>query len=241
MGGWSFDANQNGSLDDGSDETKLSSVTNWGTFSFADSINHFYGASNLTITATDIPDMTGVTSLEGAFRSCSSVTSIPNMGSWDMSGVQSLRDTFAYATSFNEDIIGWNVSSLTSLFGTFNHASSFNQAIGNWERSGSSLINLTSLSQTFQNAHSFNQNINAWNVSNVTSMYRTFASSTNSCTFNQALNNWNVSKVTDFYDTFKGCQNFNQDISGWNTGSATIMRGMFANASSFDQNIEAGM
>ena len=67
MGGWSFDANQNGSLDDGSDETKLSSVTNWGTFSFADSINHFYGASNLTITATDIPDMTGVTSLEGPF------------------------------------------------------------------------------------------------------------------------------------------------------------------------------
>ena len=29
MGGWSFDANQNETLDDGGDESKLSSITNW--------------------------------------------------------------------------------------------------------------------------------------------------------------------------------------------------------------------
>ena len=113
MGAWSFDYDQNLSAD--GDQTKLQSIAEWGPFSFNNAVNNFISATSLSITATDIPDLTGVTSLQGAFFGASSITSIPNMGSWDVSAVQSMRQMFQNARNFSEDISNWNVSSVTDF------------------------------------------------------------------------------------------------------------------------------
>ena len=63
------------------------------------------GCSNMTMTATDSPDLSGVT---------------------DMSYM------FAGAINFNQDIGGWNTANVTDMSGMFMSAFAFDQDIGSW-------------------------------------------------------------------------------------------------------------
>ncbi|KAF3977682.1 MAG: BspA family leucine-rich repeat surface protein, partial [Methylococcales symbiont of Iophon sp. n. MRB-2018] len=65
----------------------------------------FYGASAMTMSASDSPDLGGVT---------------------DMSNM------FAGASAFNQDIDGWNVGSVTDMVNMFESANAFNQNLGRW-------------------------------------------------------------------------------------------------------------
>jgi surface protein len=51
----------------------------------------------------------------------------------------------------------------------------------------------------FNNTYDFNQDLSSWDVSNVTSMFRTFWLSGN---FSSDLSGWDVSKVTNMSNTF---------------------------------------
>lgn len=62
----------------------------------------FAGASNLAVLASDVPDLSLVTSLAGMFSQASSFNS--DIGSWDVSNVTTMAVMFQYATSFNQDI-----------------------------------------------------------------------------------------------------------------------------------------
>ena len=87
-------------------KAKYSSIEQWGTAVWnADMSYAFAGASNLTMTATDIPNMSAVTNM---------------------------IDMFFYATAFNQDIGNWNTASVTNMGGMFEGAASFNQDIGIW-------------------------------------------------------------------------------------------------------------
>jgi len=59
----------------------------------------FYGCANMTVSAVDTPDMTGVTSMRNAFRDCTEFNS--DIGSWDVSAVTDFSGTFYNALSFN--------------------------------------------------------------------------------------------------------------------------------------------
>ncbi|MFO0417114.1 MAG: BspA family leucine-rich repeat surface protein, partial [Pseudomonadota bacterium] len=67
--------------------------------SYWPSDGYFYGCSNMTVSASDAPDMTGTTSMANAFRDCTDFNS--DIGHWDVSQVQSFRSTFRNATSFS--------------------------------------------------------------------------------------------------------------------------------------------
>ena len=215
----------------------------------------FQGASNLTVTATDTPDLSGVTQANGMFQDASSlgasdfsgwdVSTITNMSNmfrgatsfngdittWNTSNVTTMQNMFLDASSFNQDIGSWNTASTTNMQNMFGNASAFNQDIGSWD-TGS----VTDMSFMFIAASSFNQNIDSWDTSNVLNITQMFNSATS---FNQTINSWDTSKVTNMSNVFRNNTAFNQDISGWDTGSTTNMTFMFAGASAFNQDINS--
>ena len=65
-------------------------------------------------------------------------------------------------------------------------------------------------------------------------MYKLFDEATS---FNQDIRNWDVSNVTSLSRTFSGATSFNQDISNWNTSNVTTLNSTFYKATSFNQNL----
>jgi surface protein/parallel beta-helix repeat protein len=236
------------------DRLKILEIKNWGPLNLGNNGGYFYNASNLQITATDILNLTGTTTLLSAFRECKNITTVPGMNGWDISNVTTLRETFYGASSFNENISNWNTSNVNSLYHTFNGALLFNQPIGNWNTS-----KVTQMERTFSSANSFNQHLNSWDTSKVTSMYAMFwnASDFNqdlnlwntsnvdtmsylfymASSFNGSLETWDTSKVTALTSVFLLAPSFNRNISNWNTSKVTTMQSMFLGASDFNQDI----
>ena len=63
-------------------------------------LNLFYNCSNLVLTGvTDTPNLVGVTSLASMFFGCTSITTVNNMNSWDVSSVITMNSVFYGAIS----------------------------------------------------------------------------------------------------------------------------------------------
>ncbi len=215
---------------EGEDQDKIVEVTQWGDIQWSTMDRAFFGASNLDISASDTPDLSGVTNMSGMFEGATSLTaSGSSIGQWDVSGVTDMRGVFDGAESFNQDISSWDVSSVTDMGRMFNGAESFNQDIGGWDVSS-----VTSMRSMFDGAESFNGDISSWDVSSVTSMRRMFDRAES---FNQDISSWDVSSVTSMWGMFEGATSFNQSIRSWDVSSVTTMGYMFSGATSFNQDI----
>ena len=210
------------------DRRKYVKIKQWGsgvtTTTYSDAFN---GCALLTVTATDAPNMTGVTNLTSMFRGCGSIGS-PNFSGWNVSGITTFASMFTQS-NFNGNITTWNTASATNMSSMFQTNSAFNQNIGSWN-----VGNVTNFSSMFQNASAFRTNLNSWNVSNATNMSSMFQGIQ---LYNESLSSWDVSKVTSFVSMFNDARAFNQNISSWNTSQATNMSSMFSNARAFNQPI----
>ena len=242
--GWAGDASL--------DSPKLLEISRWGDLEFTNGTN-FKNSTNLIITATDIPDISAMTDATSLFDHCSSITSIPNIGQWDVSNITNMSKMFFGASNFNSDISNWDVSKTTDMSSMFYLASSFNSDVSSWNVSNVNNINhifaftssfnsdvsnwdvskVTNFGGTFREASLFNQDISGWNVSNAREMYSMFAKAT---AFTGDISNWDVSKVRDFSAMFAST-NYNGDISGWDVSSAYDMSTMFFNNAVFNQDI----
>lgn len=218
----------------------FSEINQWGTVEWISMENAFttggfFGSSLLLITATDIPNLTNVTSMANMFSGCTQLNSPFNINFWNISNVTNLSGMFRGCANFNQALSLWNTSNVTDLSSMFEGARNFNQNIGTWNTS-----NVTNMSKMFKDAEKFNRNISNWNTSSVTDMSEMFFSSIFSDTpfaFNQNIGNWNTSNVTNMSGMFNGAVLFNQNIGNWNTSNVTNMSNMFNKAFSFNQNI----
>ncbi|MFT5281034.1 MAG: hypothetical protein ACI9AR_000487, partial [Flavobacteriaceae bacterium] len=211
------------------DRAKILSVDQWGNQVWTSMANAFEGASNLTVPATDAPDLTSVSDFSYMFSSATSFNQ--DISSWDVSSGTDFSYMFYYAIAFNQDISTWDVSSGTNFSTMFFNASAFNQDISSWDVSSG-----TNFSSMFSLAIDFNQDISAWNVSSGTNFGFMFYNATS---FNQDISSWDVSSGTNFSSMFPLATDFNQDISSWNVSSGINFSYMFYNATSFNQNISA--
>ena len=166
------------------DKTKLIDIKQWGNIAWTSFSSAFRGCSNLVGTYTDAPDLSGVTTLNNAFRSCSVFTG--KVSNWDVSNVTTMSSVFRDASLFNSDLTGWDVSSVDRINSTFQGASSFNQPIGSWD-----VGNVTTFQLTFGSG-SFDQDLSSWNiVKGITfSSFRTSVNSFSTANYDALLIGW---------------------------------------------------
>ena len=204
-------------INGGFDRLKLREVAHWSTAGWTSMAFAFYACPNLTITAVDAPDLSGVTDMSGMFQDATSFNQ--DISVWDVSTITNMSSMFQGATSFNQDISGWDVSNVTNMAAMFKGATAFNQNIGSW-----TVTSLTDVSSAidmfgmFQGATAFNQDISSWDMSGVADMSYLFDGATS---FNQDIGSWDVSAVTDMSYMFRNATSFNQDISGWDVSNVT--------------------
>ncbi|AYQ35902.1 BspA family leucine-rich repeat surface protein [Runella sp. SP2] len=233
---------------------KLLGVTQWGSGVWTSMESAFKGCVNLDVSATDVPDLTNVTSTNAMFASCLKLTGPSNIGSWNVSSVTDMGYMFAACVLFNQDIGGWDVRAVNNMRNMFALAASFNQSLNNWQVGA-----VTSMEEMFSQADAFNGNITNWDVRNVTTFRRMFfeafrfnqnigswqptkALSTSqmfygATDFNGNIGGWDVQTVNDMSGMFDGASHFNQDIGNWQVGAVTNMRSMFRDAVIFNQDI----
>ncbi len=209
------------------DYLKILNVSHWGDVNFGNHGLAFDGAANLTVTASDAPDLQGVTDLSGTFLACTKFNGA--VGSWDVSGVRNMRQMFGAAESFNQDLNTWNTSAVMDMWGMFFGAVVFNGDIHDWDTSS-----VVSMSAMFADDAAFNQNIGGWKTSKVRDMSLMFRFNDH---FNQDLSRWDTTSVASMDHMFYGARAFNQDISGWDTSHVTAMGDMFGRAPSFNQDL----
>ena len=208
----------------GGDNEKLIDIKNWGTCVWQDFFVAYNGCSSMTMSATDAPDLSAVTSLLGAFANCSVFNS--SINHWDVSNVESFANLFYKTNIYNKPLDLWDMSSATDISSMFEEANAFNQNIGSWDVS-----NVTVIDRMFKKTLAFNNggsaDINNWNFPLVTSMYEMFG---NSESFNQPIGNWNVSGVTNMEALFRQAYVgplTQESFNTWDVSSVTTMRQMF--------------
>lgn len=162
----------------GGDRLKLLSISSWGSLkllagSLGGSI--FMGCENLTLSGvTDTLDLSNNPNLTFMFYQCSSITTIPNINFWNMSGITSISNMFYNAGNFNSNIGSWNTSAITDMsfvFGLDIGNSSFNQNIGSWVVTGVTTFNgfMAQANSTNFSTTNLDAIYNSWSTQNVQS------------------------------------------------------------------------
>ena len=93
--------------------------------------------------------------------------------------------------------------------------------------------NVTTLYKTFHQASAFNSDLSAWDVSKVIYMTHMF---NNASLFNTDISKWVLPEVVAMSYLFLGATSFNIDVSKWltKTSKVTSLAGVFYKASSFN-------
>ena len=230
----------------------IQDVSNWGEGIWNSFSSAFEGARNLTVSATDEPDLSATTSMKKAFRNCFSLLGA-TLNDWDVSTITTMEFMFSgnfYSENFvnelkiitetvndymifNADISGWNTAAVTNIHGMFDQCKDFNvagtQDLSNWNTAA-----VKNMRDAFRDAEKFNGDISTWNTKNVTLTAGLFNGARS---FNGDISNWNTTNVTNMMFMFTNAVKFNGDISNWDTAKVTNMDRMFTNAQAFNQNI----
>ena len=202
-------------FNNGGDRLKLLSVDQWGTGQWTSMAQAFYGASNMDVRATDVPDLSRVTSMSNMFMDAQNLRGESANWNWNTANVQFMSHVFYNAQLFNQDISGWDTSNVRVMRSMFDQAHSFDQPVGNWN-----VGRVEDMFGMFAYTRNFNQPLNAWNTQNVTNTRLMFA---NAEAFDQPLNRWNVARITDASDMFQGVKlstpNYDVTMMNWNAQS----------------------
>lgn len=208
------------------DKAKITEISNWGLFDFTET-RTFQGCTNMDITATDVPNISG-TDFTSNFYNADGITTVQDWSGWNMSGVTNYTNCFAENGSFNGNLDNWVHSGVTSVSKMFNNATAFNGNLNTWDVSG-----VTTWTEFARGATSFNGDVSGWTPSGaMTSAFLGCSSFVgNGCS------TWDVSGVTSASALFSQCTSFSDNIASWDTSSITNMTSMLRNCDAFDRNI----
>ncbi len=178
-------------LNNSGDKLKMISINQWGKNKWRSLSVAFYGAANMDVIATDVPDLSRAESIFSVFKGNTSLRGESANWGWDVSTIVNMGGAFADTRHFNQDIGLWNVSNVVFAGGLFNNAAAFNNggsdSIKNWNTG-----KMTAMNAMFQNAVKFNQPIGSWNVSKAELMSEMFNGAR---AFNQSLANWRLDSL----------------------------------------------
>ncbi|MEO9482936.1 MAG: BspA family leucine-rich repeat surface protein [Ekhidna sp.] len=93
--------------------SKLLTVEQWGDIFWESMAYSFYGCEQVTLQASDSPDLRLVKDMESMFFQAKSFNQY--IGNWNVSNVENMSGMFLNASSFNQDISSWDMSSVTDV------------------------------------------------------------------------------------------------------------------------------
>ncbi|MBC6425082.1 MAG: BspA family leucine-rich repeat surface protein, partial [Ekhidna sp.] len=132
---------------------QIRSVEQWGDIAWTSMSFAFAGCENLTINASDVPDLSNGPTMLGMFNAAAFNGDISK---WNTSKVTNMSATF-WNANFNEDISEWDVSSVTVMSSMF-LSSSFNGDLSGWD-----VGKVTNMERMFESS-SFNGDLSGWDV-----------------------------------------------------------------------------
>ncbi|NHF59172.1 BspA family leucine-rich repeat surface protein [Flavobacteriaceae bacterium TP-CH-4] len=197
----------------------LISVDQWGSGEWTSMELAFAGCDNLDVLATDLPNLSMVSSMNEMFSLCRKLEGNLSINSWDVSTITDMGALFAQCDAFNMDISSWDVGKVEDMSGMFLGCDIFNQNIGGWDVSS-----VKDMGSMFSETSAFNQDIGNWTTGQVTTMQWMFASNT---IFNQNIGAWDVSNVIDMSYMFLFATSFDQDLGSWNVSEVKDMTNIF--------------
>ncbi len=193
----------------GGDRAKLLTIEQWGNNVWESMEGAFFGCVNMIYNATDVPDLSQVSSFKNAFRDCSSFNGA--IGNWDVSNVDIMLSAFRGASSFNQPLNDWDMSIVYDVRHMFQDATSFDQPVNNWDTS-----RFLGVFSMFRNATSFNQDLSSWDFSRMTDFGHTFSGAT---AFDQNLGNWYIPEAENMFGMLDNCgmsvANYDATLIGW--------------------------
>lgn len=138
------------------DKDKLIDIKQWGDIEWTSMQSAFFGCSNTTCTATDVPNISSVTNMNVMFYNCTSLTTL-DVSNWNVSSVTSMALMFYNCSSLTTLVVSnWDVSSVTSMDRMFYNCTSLTTLnVSNWNVS--SVINMGNM---FQYCSNFVSDIN---------------------------------------------------------------------------------
>ncbi|MBL4604548.1 MAG: BspA family leucine-rich repeat surface protein, partial [Flavobacteriaceae bacterium] len=129
------------------DKDKIIEIVDWGDMVWSSMENAFYGCSQLDVTDTDAPDLTGgITDLSGMFRDCSVLTQ--DVSNWDVSGITNMSHMFSGAGDFNRSLADWDIDSINNMTGMLDNSDldlvNYDETLESW-RDQAVLLNITNI------------------------------------------------------------------------------------------------
>jgi len=197
------------------DKNKILDTKNWGNIVWSSFENAFYGCNNMKVTATDVPNLSSVTSLGGMFRDC--FVANPNTSAWNTSNVTRMEDMFWDASNANPDVSNWDTSNVTEMGDMFRDASNANPNVTNWD-----VGNVRGMATLFAGSNA-SPNVTNWDVSSCEDMRNLFGDTPG----NPNVSNWDVSSVERTGNMFNDATNANPDCRNWNVINLNDAEGMF--------------
>ena len=244
-------------IKDGPDRQRLTEIRQWGDVAWTSMQTAFQGCSNMILTATDIPNLTGVTNMAYMFSYCSSFNQALPEG-FNTSNVTNMFAMFNGCTIYDQPLpSSFNTANVTDMGYMFRQCNRYNQTLPN----SFNTEKVTNMHRMFEGCFAYDKalpsSFNTANVTDMSYMFRmcsaynkalpsgfTTAAVTNmmgmfgGCTvFDQSVSNFNTEKVTSMFLMFSNCAAFNQSVSNFNTEKVTDMRAMFFNCTAFNQSL----
>ena len=195
-------------------------LNNWGSFIWDSMESAFREAVNMSVTASDWPNLSQVIST--AFMFTNAAMADPDTSDWDTQSVADMRNMFFGATIAKPDTSGWDTSNVTDMSFMFLSAGLANPDTSGWNTS-----NVTDMNNMFSGAFSADPDTSSWITNNVTNMRAMFSSAMVAM---PDTSGWDVSNVSNMSFMFSGARMADPDVSGWDTINVTDMNRMFSNA-----------
>jgi surface protein len=173
-------------FNNGGSKTLIKDIKHWGQLKFTNEEHIFYGCTNLTISATDCPDISAITSMGGMFMNCSSLnqplpaafntSNVTNMGymfngctaynqplpaAFDTSKVTAMDMMFTDCSAYNQPLpVAFDTSKVTNMYGMFARCSAYNQPLP----VAFDTSKVTNMDYMFQNCVDFEQSLAGFTI-----------------------------------------------------------------------------
>lgn len=202
------------------DPLKIITIEQWGAIEWGSMEHAFRGASNLTLSATDAPNLSAVDNLGSTFFGASSFTldGDGTLNNWDVSTISIFNEMFSGATDFNGDLSDWETTNAEQMKGVFHNSLVFNSDLSGWDVS-----NVENFEGMFSHAEAFNSDISIWMTSSATTMNQMFR---NAISFNHNLGEWDIGEVTTMEEMLNNSglsvENYDKALIGWNAQSVQL-------------------